>query len=217
MIRDPEAIECLATADLLILDHLPALERTELELDAVAVFPGHTEEKLLRYAAAAFHDLDDERAACAARRVQRPGDRAPWPSANRFRDRCHLARWERSHQGRRSWPASPRILKTTTAGRPPGRTKPEPPDSLMVGINGRVAGLIHFRRSDRLEAASALDRLRSKRNLQVGIVSESPTPTLAPLGNVAGRGLPSGRPVGRRSNSLSADLPITRFQGRLLE
>jgi len=51
----------------------------------------------------------------------------------------------------------------------------------MVGINGRVAGLIHFRRSDRLEAASALHRLRSKRNLLVGIVSESPDPILAPL------------------------------------
>ena len=51
----------------------------------------------------------------------------------------------------------------------------------MVGINGRVAGLIHFRRSDRLEAASALDRLRSKRNLPVGIVSESPDLILAPL------------------------------------
>ena len=51
----------------------------------------------------------------------------------------------------------------------------------MVGINGRVAGLIHFRRSDRLEAASALHRLRSKRNLPVGIVSESPDPIAGPL------------------------------------
>ena len=42
----------------------------------------------------------------------------------------------------------------------------------MVGINGQVAGLIHFRRSDRLEAAATLRRLRSKRNLQVGIISE---------------------------------------------
>ena len=36
VIRDPEAIERLATTDLLILDHHPALERTELEVDAVA-------------------------------------------------------------------------------------------------------------------------------------------------------------------------------------
>ena len=51
----------------------------------------------------------------------------------------------------------------------------------MVGINGRVAGLIDFRHSTRLEAASTLRRLRSKRNLQVGIVSERPPSTLTPL------------------------------------
>ena len=39
VIRDPEAIERLATANLLILDHHPALERAELELDAVAGLP----------------------------------------------------------------------------------------------------------------------------------------------------------------------------------
>jgi hypothetical protein len=39
------------------------------------------------------------------------------------------------------------------------------PNSLMVGINGRVAGLIHFRRSERPEAAAALLRLRSRPNL----------------------------------------------------
>ena len=51
----------------------------------------------------------------------------------------------------------------------------------MVGINGQVAGLIHFRRSDRLEAASALRRLRSKRNLRVGIISEQSHSSLASL------------------------------------
>jgi Cu2+-exporting ATPase len=54
----------------------------------------------------------------------------------------------------------------------------------MVGINGRVSGLIHFRHSTRLEAASTLRRLRSKRNLQVGIVSEQPHSTLTPLAAV---------------------------------
>ncbi len=42
---------------------------------------------------------------------------------------------------------------------------------------GKWRGLIHFRRSDRLEAASALRRLRSKRNLQVGIISELAQPS----------------------------------------
>ena len=47
----------------------------------------------------------------------------------------------------------------------------------MVGINGQVAGLIHFRRSDRLEAAATFRRLRSKRSLQVGIFSEQSQPS----------------------------------------
>ena len=47
LIREPEAIERLATADLLILEHHPALERTELEVDTVEVFPGHFEDDLL--------------------------------------------------------------------------------------------------------------------------------------------------------------------------
>ena len=59
-------------------------------------------------------------------------------------------------------------------------------DSLMVGINGRVAGLIHFRRSARPEAASTLKRLRSKRNVQVGIISRQSDRTLAPLATSLG-------------------------------
>ena len=74
VIRDHDALERLATTDLLILDHHAALERTELAVDAVEVFPGYGEEDLLRYAAAAFHDLDDQRAAalraaCIARGI----------------------------------------------------------------------------------------------------------------------------------------------------
>jgi cation transport ATPase len=181
VIRDPEAIECLATADLLILDHHPAFERTELELDAVAAFPGHTEEKLLRYATAAFHDLDDERAnvlrsECNARGIAllglRPTDIATDVTLLDGNDHIKVGDLGQRARG----PSQPRQQVN-----PPSRTKPEPPDSLMVGINGRVAGLIHFRRSNRLEAAFALHRLRSKRNLPVGIVSESPDPILAPL------------------------------------
>ena len=66
LIREPEAIERLATADLLILEHHAALEHTELEVDTVEVFPGYFENDLLRYAATAFHDLDDERAVALA-------------------------------------------------------------------------------------------------------------------------------------------------------
>ena len=56
LIREPEAIERLATADMLILEHHAALEHTELEVDTVEVFPGYFENDLLRYAATAFHE-----------------------------------------------------------------------------------------------------------------------------------------------------------------
>jgi cation transport ATPase len=55
------------------------------------------------------------------------------------------------------------------------------PSSLMVGINGRVAGLIHFRRTERLEATAALLRLRSRHNLNIGLVSDQPEPHAAAL------------------------------------
>ena len=72
--------------------------------------------------------------------------------------------------------------KATRAGEIQAGLELEAADSLMVGINGRVAGLIHFRRSARLEAASTLQRLRSKRNVQIGIISNQSHPTLAAVG-----------------------------------
>ena len=51
---------------------------------------------------------------------------------------------------------------------------PDVSGSLMVGVNGQVAGLIHFRRSDRLVATAALRRLCTKRNLHIGIISDQP-------------------------------------------
>jgi cation transport ATPase len=180
VIRDAEAIERLATADVLVLDHHSALERTELDVDAIHVFPSHAEQDVLRYAAAAFHDLDDERAAamrsaCRARGIASLGLQ-PIEVAN---DVTLLHGKDRIKVGdlgsRARLPSNPRNHGDSC------ETEPEPPDSLMVGINGRVAGLIHFRRSARLEAASVLRRLRIKRNLQVGIVSEQPHPTLSPV------------------------------------
>ena len=74
VVRDPEAIDRLAKVDVLFLDHHPALEATEPEVASVRVFPGHTEFQVLRYAASALRDLDDERAgalraACRSRRI----------------------------------------------------------------------------------------------------------------------------------------------------
>jgi len=180
VIRDHDALEQLATTDLLVLDHHFALERTELEVDAIQVFPGCGEEDLLRYAADAFHDLDDERAAalrnaCLDRSIT-PLGLQPIEFANDLtlvhgNDRIKVGDLGPRARG----PSMPHDLG------PPCQTESEPPNSLMVGINGRVAGLIHFRHSARLEAASALRRLCSRRNLQVAIVSDQPHATLTPL------------------------------------
>ena len=62
VVRDPEAIERLAKADVLFLDHHSAMEILEPEVASVRVFPGHTEFQILRYAASALRDLEDERA-----------------------------------------------------------------------------------------------------------------------------------------------------------
>jgi cation transport ATPase len=173
LIRGPDVIERLATADILVLEHHPALEHTELELDTIEVFPDHSEDDLLRYAATAFHDLDDERSvalrsACRTRSIalldlqptEFTTDLTLLQGNNRIKV-GDLGTRARSH----SRSKSPDQVS-------PGGTKPNAPDSLMVGINGQVAGLIHFRRSNRFEAASALRRLRSKHHLWVGIISE---------------------------------------------
>ena len=46
LIRDAEAIERLATVDVLILEHHVALEHTAFEVDTVEVFPGYLESDL---------------------------------------------------------------------------------------------------------------------------------------------------------------------------
>jgi cation transport ATPase len=165
LIREPEAIERLATADVLILEHHAALKRTELEVGTVEVFPGYFENDLLRYAATAFHELDDERAialasACRTRMIAlldlQPAEIATDLTLLHGNNRIKVGN------------LGGRARNTSN----PKSADEDMPDSLMIGINGQVAGLIHFRRSDRLEAVATLRRLRSKRNLHVGIISE---------------------------------------------
>jgi cation transport ATPase len=172
VIRNPRAIEQLATVNLLVLDHNPTLEYAALELEGVEVFPGETEEQILRYAWAAYRDLHDERAialrdACNSRDISIRGlqprefdtDITLFDGASRVKVGA---------LGSRSRDFSkPRPTPDRKNG------QPTVPDSLMVGINGRVAGLIHFRRSNRLQAASSLHRLCAKRKLQFGIVSDA--------------------------------------------
>ena len=185
VVRDPEALDRLATADLLVLDHHPTLERTELELKAVQVFPGHSEDDLLGYAAAAFRDIDDERStalrrACVARGIT-PADLVPDEFATDLTlvhgdDRIKVGDLGSASKGS----SNPHTRD------PRWRTESQVPESLMIGINGRVGGLIHFGRSTRLEATSALRRLRAKGNLQIGMVSDGPPASLARLAESLG-------------------------------
>ena len=183
LIRQPEAIERLATADLLILEYHCALEHTELEVDTIQAFPGHFEEDLLRYATTAFHDLNDERSngalarECHTRRIT-PLDLHPAEFAT---DLTLLQGNNRIKVGDLGTRARGHLNSKSPDQVSPCQTRTDGPDSLMVGINGQVGGLIHFRRSDRLQATSILHRLRSKRNLQVGIISEQAQPSLASL------------------------------------
>ena len=56
-------------------------------------------------------------------------------------------------------------------------------DSLMVGVNGQIAGLIDFRPSSRLAAATALQELRGKTQypLAIGLISETAEPRVRHL------------------------------------
>jgi cation transport ATPase len=173
LVREPEAIERLATADVLLIEHHGTLEYNELEVDTVEVFPGYFENELLRYAGTAFHDLDDERAgalasACHSRMISLL-DLEPTEFATDltlFHGNNRIKVGDLGGRARND-------LNATSADKPsPDRAGTSSPDSLMVGINGQVAGLIHFRRSDRLEAAATLRRLRSKRNLKIGMITE---------------------------------------------
>jgi cation transport ATPase len=173
LVREPEALERLATADVLILEHHATLEHNELEVDTVEVFPGYLENELLRYAATAFHELDDERAialasACHTRMISLLG----LEPADFTTDLTLLHGNNRIKVGDLGGRAGDDLSPTSADKRCPYWTGPNMPDSLMVGINGQVAGLIHFRRSDRLAAAATLRRLHSKRNLEIGIITE---------------------------------------------
>ena len=185
VIRNPESLERLATVDLLLLDHDMHRWRNELEVGAVQAFPGHTDEECLRYAATAFHDLDDDRtaalkSACRDRAVAllhlRPIEYATDVTLVHGNDCIKVGDLGASNSAY-SGPCD------RSDACQPERDRSE---SLMIGINGRVAGLIHFRRSVRFEAASTIKRLRSKRKLRVGIISEQPHASLASLAESLG-------------------------------
>ena len=180
LVRDPIALDRLAEVDLVILDHHAALERALLTVDAIEAFPGYGEDELLRYAATALEEINDERAAalldaCTARGIELlaagPAEFATDLTLLHGNDCIKVG------------DLGPRARGQGKSHEQNGlhRNQATAPDSLMVGINGRVAGLIHFRRSERLQAGPALLRLRSRHNLNIGLVSDQPDTHVAAL------------------------------------
>ncbi len=185
VISNPESLERVATSDLLVIDYSPALEETELEIGAVEAFPGITEDELLRFAHAAFRDLDDERAV-ALRGICRDREiKALGVQTVEFANDVTLMHGKDCIKVGDLGTRSNRSVKAGGSENSDSE-KQKSADSLMVGINGRVAGLLHFRRSAEPQAALALKRLRSKRNIQVGIISGQSDRAFAPLATSLG-------------------------------
>jgi cation transport ATPase len=172
VVRDPEAVNGLATADVLFLDHHAALESLEPEVASVRVFPGHTEFQVLRYAASALRDLDDERAgalraACRSRRITLL-DRIPTSYGT---DVTLVHQKQVIKVGNLGGQGPGTYESASRRGEPQSKLI----DSLMVGVNGQIAGLIDFRHSSQLVASSALQELRENVQypLAIGLISQS--------------------------------------------
>jgi cation transport ATPase len=173
VIRHPDALERLSKVDVLLLDHHPAIEAPEPEVASLRVFPSHTEYQVLRYAASALKDLEDERtlalrAACRARKIPLL-DRIPTEYGT---DVTFVHKGQVIKVGDLGAHGPGMGTRDGTSSHHPSRTI----DSLMVGVNGQIAGLIDFRHSPRLRAASALLAFRdqSRRPVAIGLVSQGP-------------------------------------------
>jgi cation transport ATPase len=171
VVRDVEAIDQMAQTDVLLLEHHPSLEVMEPEVASVRVFPGHTEYRILRYAASALRNLEDERAvalraACRSRRITLL-DRIPTEYGA---DVTMIYKTQVIKVGNLGG-QGPSARKRDGHDRVVARTI----DSLMVGVNGQIAGLVDFRASARPLAASALRELRARMRhpLAIGLVSQS--------------------------------------------
>ncbi|MDR3620101.1 MAG: hypothetical protein P4L85_12180 [Paludisphaera borealis] len=189
VVRDPDALGRLLDVDVFLIDHHPALEATEPEIASVRVFPGHSEYQVLRFAASALHDLDDERspalrAACEARRIP-PLEGVAIEYGGDLTLRVEDQTVKVGNLGG--------DLPEPPTGPPERDDETDSPaaaplDSLMVGVDGQIAGLIHFRRSSRLTAAAAIHELRgcSERSLAIGLISGRPDARLGRLADAIG-------------------------------
>ena len=149
--RDPEGLERLAKVDLFVLQDHPILARTELEVTRIETrLP---EPLVLRYAASAFRHLVDDRSnalvnACRAGRI-------------------HVLNLDAVDFGRGVTVAHDkhriRVLDVDATAGPGG--------PLAVEIDGTVVGLIEFGETSRLEAASAIRRIRQDSHVPFAFVS----------------------------------------------
>jgi Cu2+-exporting ATPase len=182
VIRDASALHRLLEVDLLVLDAHPLWQRPDIQVAGVSTSPGTSEAQLLAYAEAALRDLDDPRAAplraaCRTQRVPPLRDRpvAYQPDITILSDgRCIQV----GNYGTNVTTAAATARSAREIDR--DGTLP-PPDSLMVGVDSRIAGLIHFERSGHHSAAAAIRRLRAKNPLRVAIISDLSTEACSDL------------------------------------
>ncbi len=73
LIRDASAFERIASADLILFDHVPALELTGVKVASVESRDGTAEAEILRLCATAFRDLGDDRAFALQKACARNG------------------------------------------------------------------------------------------------------------------------------------------------
>ena len=164
-VRDAAAFGRLAESDLVLIDDHPDLGRSDLDVDAVGAPGVDTEGAVLRYAAAAFRDLDDDRSpalrAATEARGLAPLDVTPEPGATgiTFRDGARGIRVE-SEAG----PGSP----------------------LTVAADGGTIGRVAFRPSGRLRAVAAVAALRESGARGVGLLSGRPDAAVATLAGALG-------------------------------
>jgi cation transport ATPase len=182
VVRRPDVFERMARVDLIVLDDDPALSRVELEVtDIRSRLP---EPDLLRYATSAFRHLADDRsaaleAACRARGVYLldlpPVDFRQGVTVmhGRSRVRVHeeLLAVGLDDDGRRAGPES---------------------GPLIVEIDGTPSGRIAFGRSDRPQAAAALERIRDRARVPIALVSNRSESDVAALAQRLGVDLYKG-------------------------
>jgi cation transport ATPase len=158
VIRDPSAFDRLATADVWVVDHHPALERVGLEVERVCpagLVPD--EVGILQLAATACRDLADPRAialhaACASCGV------APLGIEPDYRGPGIMIR------------AGTARVTVDDAG----ELDPDPTSPIVLSTDGREIGRITFQPSTRPLAFESLRRLQAAGAAAIGLLSDRP-------------------------------------------